>query len=173
MINMRGHLAWLYLVLVLAVTGCKTAVTHVCWYTGPVRSTNEVAFVKPERSAFRGFVFVRKINGEPLLKEPEKVRDRVREIALLPGKYELMVGWLVPGPNGVAHSLTDIPVSFTADAGKVYQVRASSLEKSFGESLRLATAGGLYGWTAWVVEAGTGKVVGGVPRETPLKWHER
>ncbi len=32
MINMRGRLACLYLVFVLAGTGCKTAVTHVCWY---------------------------------------------------------------------------------------------------------------------------------------------
>ncbi len=159
--------------LVLVVTGCKTAVTHVRWYPEPARSTNEIALLKPQRSAFRGFVFVQKINGEPLLKEPEKVRNRVREIALLPGKYELMVGWLVPTGNGVAHSLADIPVSFTAEAGKVYQVRASSLEKTFGQSMRLAIAGGTYGWTAWIIETGTGAVVGGIPRETPLRWHEK
>ena len=53
------------------------------------------------------------------------------------------------------------------------RVKASSLEKTFGQSMRLALAGGVTGWTAWVVEAGTGAVVGGVPRETPLKWHEK
>ena len=168
---MKGHLAGLCLVLVLAVTGCKTAVTHVRWYPEPVRSTNEVARLKTQRSAFSGFTFVRRINGESLLKED--VRDRVREIALLPGKYELMVAWVVPTPNGVAQSLADFPVSFTAEAGKLYQLRAASVEKTFGQSMRLALAGGVTGWTAWVVEAGTGNVVGGVPRETPLKWHEK
>lgn len=169
---MRGRFVWWCLVLLMVGAGCKSAVTHVRWYPEPVRSTNEVALLHPQRSAFKGFVFVRTINGEPLLKEPDKVRDRVREIALLPGTYELKVAWLVPTPNGVSHSLADIPISFTAEAGKVYQVRASSVEKTFGESMKLATAGGVYGWTAWVVETGTDKVVGGVPRETPLKWHE-
>ncbi len=168
---MRFSLSLFCLLLALANTGCKTAVTHVRWQHESPRSANEVALLRTQRSAFTGFTFVRTINGEPLLKED--VRDRVREIALLPGKYELKVAWVVPTPNGVAQSLADIPVSFVAEAGKVYQIRASSVEKTFGQSMRLALVGGVVGWTAWIVETNSGAVVGGVPRETPLKWHEK
>ena len=82
-------------------------------------STNEIALLKVPRSVFGENVLVSKINEEPLLKEPEKVRNWVKEVELLPGKYDLMVGYYVPTGNGIAYSLSDIPVSFTAEAGKV------------------------------------------------------
>lgn len=172
---MRCHIAGWCLLLALVSTGCKTTVSYVRWYPEPGRSTNEIARLKIPRSVFGVNVLVNRINGEQLLKEPEKVRNWVKDVDLLPGKYELMVGMYFPdgSVNGVARSLSDIPVSFTAEAGKVYQLYASTLERTFGQSMRLALAGGTQGWTAWIVETNSGAVVGGVPRETPRKWHEK
>jgi hypothetical protein len=172
-LDIAMKLSRLICLMLVLVVGCKTTVREVRWYPGPSLSTNEIALLKIPRSVFGMNLSVTKINGEPLLKNPEKVRNWVKEVQLLPGKYDLMVDFYTPTPNGIAHSLADIPVSFTADGGKVYQLRAASLEKSFGESMRLAVAGGVYGWTAWIVETGTGTVVGGKARETPLRWHEK
>lgn len=172
---MRLSLSLLCLLVALVSTGCKTTISHVRWQHEPARSASEVARLKIPRSVFGINVLVNKINGEPLLKEPEKVRNWVKDVDLLPGKYELMVGMYFPdgSVNGVARSLADIPVNFTAEAGKVYQLYASTLERTFGKSMQLALSGGTHGWTAWIVETNSGTVVGGVPRETPRKWHEK
>src|SRR5688572_17486580 len=114
---MKAMLQLFCLMLVLAVAGCKTTERHVRWYPGPPLSTNEIARLKIQRDFGGVNVPVNKINGEPLAKDPKR-GNVTKEIELLPGNYDLMVGYFVPTPNGISQSLSDAPISFTAEAGK-------------------------------------------------------
>jgi len=159
--------------LAFAVAGCSTTGRHVQWYPGPPLSTNETALLKIQRDFGGVNVPVNKINGEPLTKGKKGVGNTAKEIALLPGTYELSISYFCPGPNGDSQSTSDVLITLSAEAGKIYQLRAAHEEITFGKSLELELVGGKYAWTAWILDTGTGKVVAGRPREKPLHWYEK
>ena len=171
--NTKVALYLICLMPVLAVTGCRTTPAHVQWYQGPPLSTNEFALLRIQQDFWGAHVPVHEINGEPLVKGNKRVGNKTKEIELLPGKYDLTISYFVPTPNGVSQSISNEVISFTAEAGKIYHLRAAAEEMTFGQSVGLALAGGRYGWTAWIEETGTGNVVAGRRRETPLHWYEK
>jgi hypothetical protein len=166
---MKVIAVWIFLVLAAAVTGCSTTGRHVQWYPGQPLETNQVALLKVQRD-FGGInVPVDKINGESITKKLKCYNNTAKEIELLPGQYDLSVCYL----NTDCHSTEDVQLSFTAEAGKIYKLQAASEEMSFGKLVALEAAGGQSTWTAWIVDAATGKVVAGQPREAPFHWYEK
>jgi hypothetical protein len=141
---------WICSVLAVMVTGCETTGRHVQWYGGQPLSTNEIALLRLQRGDNGVYLHVNRINGERL--------DRAAEIELMPGNYQLSVAYY--GIDG--HSSADANISFTAEAGKTYDLRGGERKQ------RIPAAFGRE-WTIWILEAGTGKLVAGSPRGTPYE----
>src|SRR4051812_30180419 len=94
---------WVWLVLVLAVTGCSYTGRHVQWYEGPRLNTNDLALLRIQRGVHGIYLHVNKINGKRL-DRGRNAGNNTKEIELKPGQYDFSVG--VFGRNG-AHSTTD------------------------------------------------------------------
>ena len=158
------------LLLVILVSGCSsTTGRHVQWYDGAPLGANQIALLKIQRGSDGIYLTVNKIDGKPLDKGKQHVRNTTGEIELLPGQHEFSVSYR--GRNG--HSVSDTPISFPAEAGKTYEMRAAPHERSFGTVLRLMTVGGAYSCYLWILDKETGKVIAGEARETPLHWYEK
>ncbi|HUA64856.1 MAG TPA: hypothetical protein VME24_03350 [Alphaproteobacteria bacterium] len=157
------------LFLLLVATGCRTTGPHVRWYAGPPISTNEVALLKIQRTFGGTNLRVDKINGKRLDGGKRFTLNTTREIELLPGYYDLSVFY--SDSNG-GESLSDALIGFTAEAGKVYEMQAAREDMSFGKALELTAFGGRFALDLWILDSGNGKVVAGMPRETPLHWYE-
>jgi hypothetical protein len=159
-----------WLLLALVGTGCSTTGRHVQWYDGQPLSTNKIALLKIQRDFDAINVLVEKINGEPLDKGRGAMGNNTREIELLPGEYGLSV-YYIDGNGG--HSLSDTLINFYAEAGKIYQLRAAPEEVRFSKELKLATIGGRFTVTFWILDEETGKIVAGTPRMAPFHWYEK
>jgi len=153
------------LLLAVIVAGCSTTDRRVRWYDGAPPGTNKVALLKLQRQASGINVMVDKIDEKPLDKGKSLAENNTREIELLPGRYNLLV-YLSDSSGG--HSATDIPIGFTAEAGKTYEMHAAPEERSFGEALSFVTIAENDICNLWIVEKDTGKVVAGKPRARPF-----
>ena len=158
------------LILVFAISGCSTTSRHIQWYDGEPLSSNKIALLKIQPDYVGVFLLVDRINGEPLDKGVKTTGNNTREIELLPGKYDLSVSYY--NANNKQRSISDALISFDAHAGTTYEMRAAPEEMSFGKELKLDAFGGHSTWTLWIIDAGTGEVVAGMPRKTPRRWYE-
>ena len=151
--------------LAAIVAGCSTTDRRVRWYGSAPPGTNKVALLKLQRQPSGINVMVDKIDDKPLDNGKRLTENNTREIELLPGHYNLLVYF--SDSNG-GRSAADIPIGFTAEAGKTYEMHAAPQERSFGEALSFVTIAEDDICNLWIAEKGTGKVVAGKPRARPF-----
>ena len=134
--------------------------------------TNSVAILLVPRTVSlwnaRVILTVDKIDGKPIVHE-KFTANIAEKIELLPGEHQLWVAYF----KGGVRSVHDAQISFVAEPGKTYELNAAEEDRSFGKALRQELFFGRWHWTIWVVDAGSKKVVAGIPRETPLRWFEK
>lgn len=166
---MKITFIFICLISLLAVSGCSTTGRHVQWYEGQALSTNKIALLKIQRD-FGGInLRVDRINGKPLERGKHCINN-TEQIELLPGLYDLSAAY---SDSNRFQSISDASISFTANAGKVYEMRGALQELSFMKGLSLVAFGGRATWFLWILDAGTGEVVAGTPRKVPIHWYEK
>ena len=144
--------------------GCQNLSRHIRSYNGPPLATNQIALLKVQSSISGVMLSVDKIDQQPVK------RFFANEIELLPGLHGLEVYYR---DSSGAHSITDAKISFFAEAGLVYELRAEPVEMTLGQEIKKSLVPfSRWRFTLWIVEAGTGKVISGTQRETPLHWYE-
>ena len=163
---------WQLLLAVTAIifitTGCQTTGKHVRWYDGPPAETNKIALLKVQRNVWEVVLTVDKIDEQLLTKE-KFMGNNTSEIELLPGQHNLEVSYRDDNGN---RSTSDAKISFSAEAGKVYELRGAPGERSFNKAFTQTLFMQHWYWDLWIIDAETQKVVAGKPRTTPLHWYE-
>lgn len=140
--------------LVAFLLGCGLWPRVFRTYPGPPRSRAELAVISQPRPKFfagddAGIV---RVDGVPI----NCGAGLKAEVELEPGPHTLEIDYY----SGGAVSTTNGSLSFDAQAGRVYQVRAAGLPRG-------PEQGWLQGrWTAWIVDLDTGAVIAGHPPET-------
>src|SRR5439155_8068004 len=76
-----------------------------------------------------------------------------------PGAHTLEVSYF----NGSIKSINNSRLSFTCNAGGVYELHVAPVDEGFGRALAVG-AGGKGHWTAWIIDADTKEVLAGKPR---------
>lgn len=180
--RLQTSASWAFGVLLFLLcsgfVGCSSRVVRV--YQGPELSRDQIALLSSERifKANTGYtILVERIDGEippsrhhlkTLLSGGTAYANEEYEI--LPGPHTIEVSFKANNPTlGLTTSSTsNARIDFTAQAGRRYKIRMAEttglgrgLAGAFVAGTVAAFAGGT--WTAWIVEADTGHVVGGTP----------
>lgn len=155
-------------VIASGLTGCSTTGKRVRCYDGPVRPTNEVALLKVQRKVFQNSAIVQTVDDMDIRKG--KSLNTAKEIELIPGSHS--VGFCYIGSGG-GTSVSNATLTFTAEAGGVYELHVAPIDEGAGKAFSLALSGGHFYWTGWIIDANTKNVLAGKPREDPLRWYEK
>ncbi len=121
-------------------------------YEGPARPRAEVAFLYESNLGFGlGFtpahVTIQKIDGVQL-----DTFLKNSGIELLPGTHTIETSFF----DATSKSTSNASVTFEAKAGHQYEIDGTALPSENSFSLRGK-------WTCWIVDIGSGAVVGGAP----------
>jgi hypothetical protein len=123
-------------------------------YPGAPRSRAELAVISQPTPKFFGGADagIVRVDGVPI----QSGAGLKAEIELEPGAHTIEADYYQAG----SVSTTTVRLSFDAQAGRVYQVRAASVPRSPEQGLLQGR------WTAWIVDLDTGAVVAGNPPQT-------
>jgi len=146
----------------LVLTGCATY--HVRWYDGPPRGTNEVALVKAQFEFMGEVAQIKSVDGT----KRSETWGYPHEIELLPGEHTIGVGYYAAG----AESTSAIKLTFTCQAGHVYELHVARINEGFSNTVG-AALGGSGHYTAWIIDSDTKEVLAGKPRTEPYHWYEK
>ena len=103
-----------------------------------------------------GVVEIERIDGVPV-GETDDVFKKQQVIEILPGLHAFEVSH-----RGGGMSISNASVALDAQAGREYEIQATSIREGFWTELGRAYVGGTGSWMAWIVDASTGQVVSGV-----------
>jgi hypothetical protein len=152
--------------LSLVLSGCASTY-HVRWYDGPPRATNEVALVKVQFEFMGEVAQVKSIDGTP--HGTGKLRGGYpHELELPAGEHTIGVGYYA----GMAESTSAIKLTFTCQAGHVYELHVARINEGFSNTVGVALGGSGH-YTAWIIDSDTKEVLAGKPRTEPYHWYEK
>jgi hypothetical protein len=164
----KRFLALGMLIAAMTLVGCRTTGKRLAWYEGPPRRTNETSLLKVQRDFPWGrSVLVWTIDGARVAEK--YTFNNIREIELSPGTHTLGVMYLAAG---TVPPTNNIPITFTCQAGRVYELCAAPVKESFGSDMKKATFGGAFWVTFWIVDVQSNETVAGDRRKEPIRWYE-
>jgi hypothetical protein len=161
----KGFFAVSVIGILCLTTGCQNLSRHIRAYDGPPLATNQIALLKVQWELAHVMLSVNKVDD----KRPK--RYFASEIELLPGLHLLEVSYR---DSSGFKSTQDATIGFDAAAGSIYELHGEAFEMTLKQMItKEFVPFSHWKWTLWIVDAGTGKVVAGIPRTTPLHWYEK